>query len=401
MPNNLPWRNWMPFFVVLFCVLLLIALILPAIQQAREAARRSHSKNNLKQLGLAVHNYHDVHKSFPPGSIIAEDGTAMHGWESMILPYLDAAPTYNYIDFDYPWEDPFNKHVFLNRPYSVLLNPVLRSSATPEGFCLSHYSSNSALFHRNSSVSFEDLDAGAANVWMTSELFQDWQPWGAPYYWHDLEWPVKIAEDEEGWTLDGAHLLMADGSVRYFGVEPDQMKLIEQIRNASPEVPAVLTKRERLNWDYVVSGVSYSNLKADQSDTVFFFFNDKSYDYDITQEQIRQVKIDYVQSEVIENPAAKVFKMQLDLDQETLPLVLQFDQLECLRVGIIALTEAELQQLTKLKSLKILAGRVDADTAGKIRQLLPDCELRLTILEPESEQAPAGTPPEEPSDESE
>jgi prepilin-type N-terminal cleavage/methylation domain-containing protein len=91
--------------VVIAIIAILIALLLPAVQQAREAARRTQCKNNLKQFGLALHNYHDVYNTFPrfvQGS--RYDGTG-DGWRSfsahaMILPYIDQAPLYNKIDFN-------------------------------------------------------------------------------------------------------------------------------------------------------------------------------------------------------------------------------------------------------------------------------------------------------------
>ena len=89
--------------VVIAIIAILIALLLPAVQQAREAARRSQCKNNMKQIGLALHNYHDTHRMFPPGFIgrQQDDGTlgGAEGpgwaWSVFILPFIDQAPLYN------------------------------------------------------------------------------------------------------------------------------------------------------------------------------------------------------------------------------------------------------------------------------------------------------------------
>jgi len=103
--------------VVIAIIAILIALLLPAVQQAREAARRTQCRNNLKQLGLALHNYHDNFLTFPPGIVSGgpypmvvdscgntveqrDRGTNGLGWSTMILPYLDQAPLYNRIGED-------------------------------------------------------------------------------------------------------------------------------------------------------------------------------------------------------------------------------------------------------------------------------------------------------------
>ena len=92
--------------VVISIIAVLIALLLPAVQQAREAARRSQCKNNIKQMGLAFHNYHDVFNTFPPAWISGSatgptngstTETGCWGWGAMLLPHLDQAPLYNVV----------------------------------------------------------------------------------------------------------------------------------------------------------------------------------------------------------------------------------------------------------------------------------------------------------------
>jgi prepilin-type N-terminal cleavage/methylation domain-containing protein len=103
------WRGFtlIELLVVIAIIGVLVSLLLPAVQQAREAARRTQCKNNLKQLGLALHNYHDTFSNFPPGCI---RGGASGGWgfqtnvetscwTYLALPYIEQATIYNQLNF--------------------------------------------------------------------------------------------------------------------------------------------------------------------------------------------------------------------------------------------------------------------------------------------------------------
>jgi prepilin-type N-terminal cleavage/methylation domain-containing protein len=97
--------------VVIAIIAILISLLLPAVQQAREAARRTQCKNNLKQVGLALHNYHDVHNTFPPGMVGYPPGLLAsfegkppevirraYGWAVFVLPMIEQGNLYNALD---------------------------------------------------------------------------------------------------------------------------------------------------------------------------------------------------------------------------------------------------------------------------------------------------------------
>ncbi len=96
--------------VVIAIIAVLIALLLPAVQAAREAARRIQCVNNLKQIGIALHNYHDSHNVFPMGSSANMTNPNQYlDWnstsaQSLLLPYLEQTPLYNAYNFDFAYK---------------------------------------------------------------------------------------------------------------------------------------------------------------------------------------------------------------------------------------------------------------------------------------------------------
>jgi prepilin-type N-terminal cleavage/methylation domain-containing protein len=101
--------------VVIAIIGILLALMLPAIQSARESSRRTHCSNNLKQMGIALHHYHDALGSFPPGYLAAvpynnadHDTSPGWGWSSLMLPYAEQLSLANKLDYGLPIEHPVN-----------------------------------------------------------------------------------------------------------------------------------------------------------------------------------------------------------------------------------------------------------------------------------------------------
>jgi prepilin-type N-terminal cleavage/methylation domain-containing protein len=138
--RSLNWRGFtlIELLVVIAIIAVLIALLLPAVQQAREAARRTQCRNNLKQLGLALHNYHDNYNRMPAAvywisATSYTNGVANnpqprnYSWASMILPYIDQAPLYNSVNFQLPaWSQMIN-----GQPFQSYTFPAFKCPSDP------------------------------------------------------------------------------------------------------------------------------------------------------------------------------------------------------------------------------------------------------------------------------
>lgn len=119
--------------VVIAIIAILIALLLPAVQQAREAARRIQCKNNLKQLGLAMHNYLSTHSVFPPSSVVNPNITSQQPWsgQAFLLPFLEGSNEYNLIDFSVGYHHATNRAAFPPGGPAQLRIPVLMCPSDP------------------------------------------------------------------------------------------------------------------------------------------------------------------------------------------------------------------------------------------------------------------------------
>ena len=225
--------------VVIAIIAVLIALLLPAVQMAREAARRTQCKNNLHQLGLALHNYHDVFMSFPMGQAIQRTPAAIgsSGCAPMaclfrsssifvaLAPYMDDANTYNTFNFAHTFLDIQNTTTNGLRPESLLCPSDIKNEAVvipagawyfewfngPERWSFTSYAgfmgsrgwwqgttfpgpgpdtgkvrrnTNDGLFWVRSSIGLRDIVDGTSNTLMFAERAHSLQPLGDADYWH-------------------------------------------------------------------------------------------------------------------------------------------------------------------------------------------------------------------------
>jgi hypothetical protein len=238
---------------------ILISLASPAIQHAREAARRAQCKNNLKQIGLAMHYYHRVSGGvFPPGwtNHTPHPGPGPRfGWSTFILPFLDQAPLYNRLDL--------RTHKIDSRELVETAIPAYRcpsdtSSATNPlrgGFGTSNYSGNfgtvapprwlaggmnaawagepatptnaDGIFWLNSRVRFRDLKDGSSNVLFVGERCVSsgagiWMGVRGNHFENDVVLDFSVGNEMNSGLgafssrhKGGAHFLLGDGTVRF------------------------------------------------------------------------------------------------------------------------------------------------------------------------------------------
>ncbi|MES2791025.1 MAG: DUF1559 domain-containing protein [Planctomycetota bacterium] len=228
--------------VVIAIIAVLIALLLPAVQQAREAARRSQCKNNLKQFGLALHNYHDTHNILPPGSV----GVNMISTFVFILPYIDQAPLYSKWNFSVAQNSATNL-VANTAPVSGYFCPTKPRATTKDGAqAYGDYADSAGtghtnsvtltdwkgLFNQNSSIRLRDVTDGTSNtIAMGEKRTVELTTLTSPQYrwgWHgtrSMRYPMNknvvvgsVVFDDNSANfgsehVGGCHFLMSDGAV--------------------------------------------------------------------------------------------------------------------------------------------------------------------------------------------
>ncbi len=206
------WRNIFLFVLGPLILVCITYSLLPSNGGHAEASRDSRSKNNLKLIGLAVHNYHDVSAVFPPAQIHYSNDSE-HGWGFLLLPYLDMLPLYNSIHSDQSWKHSINIKAYSTQ-VECYLNPKFPDHELLDNYAVNQYAGNSRVFVPEIGMPISSIIDGTSNTLLAGEVSTGFKAWGDPTNVRDPAAGLK--NDSEhfcGKNLDPL-MLFADGSVR-------------------------------------------------------------------------------------------------------------------------------------------------------------------------------------------
>ncbi|HET6423214.1 MAG TPA: DUF1559 domain-containing protein [Planctomycetaceae bacterium] len=200
--------------VVLCVIAVLIGFLLPPVtRSARPAARRVQCRNNLRQIGLALHNYHDAWGTFPPAYTVDADGKRLHSWRTLLLPYVDQQALYARIDLTKPWDDPANAEAF-KKPVTCYACPSHMDYPAKTSY-LAVVTPHSVL-REGSSCSLHDINDGTANTLVVLEVRAEHAvPWMAPQDADEAMVATFRKSTSKHNHVGGGHALLADGAARF------------------------------------------------------------------------------------------------------------------------------------------------------------------------------------------
>jgi prepilin-type processing-associated H-X9-DG protein len=205
--------------VLIGCGGILVALLLPAVQAGREAARRSQCQNNLKQIALAMHNYHDTYRALPAQAVLDENGQPMHSWRVAILPFIEQQALYQQYNFNEPWNSPANRALAdVHVPAYACPSSAHGPNSNETSYFVVY--GDETMFAPNRWSSFADVTDGTSNTIMIVESDSLHVPWSEPrdIPFNEMQFNLNVPDGELGVSskhMGGANVAMGDGSVRF------------------------------------------------------------------------------------------------------------------------------------------------------------------------------------------
>jgi prepilin-type processing-associated H-X9-DG protein len=195
------------------------ALLIPAPTRSRVAARRTQCKNNIKQIGLALHNYHDHYGTFPPAYTVDSSGKRLHSWRTLILPYLDQGELFKKIDLAKAWDDPANAEA-AKTPLYMYHCPSVPGPNNHTSYVV--VVGADTCFPGAVSKSIPEITDGTSNSVMVVEVEAEKSvPWMSPVD-VDEQFLLSLGPKSKVSHTGGLNTLLADGSVRFVSFNLDQ-----------------------------------------------------------------------------------------------------------------------------------------------------------------------------------
>jgi hypothetical protein len=239
--------------LVLCCALGVLVWLIRAWDTAREAARHPQCHSNLKQIHLALLNYHSVYGSFPPAHVDDANGKPMHSWRVLILPFLEQSALYNAYNFNEPWNGPSNSKLITMMPTNYACPsryPNLYSSGSrPSMTNFAAISGPGTIFPDGATVKDVDIKDGDESTLMVAEVANVDIPWTEP---RDLDVRTMslMVNDPKHAGISSTHprgavTCFASGRVRYLTekITPQELSALITIDGGEPiDIDAVLSR---------------------------------------------------------------------------------------------------------------------------------------------------------------
>lgn len=192
------------------CGGVMLALLLPAVQAARTAARRSQSSNNLRQISLAIMNYHDTHNAMPPAVVTDAAGKPLYSGRVLLLPFMEQANLYDQWDKTQAWDSPTNKPLAMTK-IMTFCDPSEPDSASPSRTDYLFVTGTGTMFEANQQLRMFDAQDGMSNTIIIVEVKNSGVNWAEPKDL-DLSQPTALPP---GHYPSGNNVGYLDGSVRF------------------------------------------------------------------------------------------------------------------------------------------------------------------------------------------
>lgn len=194
----------------------LVGLLLPAVQAARASARRMSSVNNMRQIGLAMHNHYDVYRTLP-GNIVDKNGKALLSWRVKILPFIEEQALYDQFHLDEPWDSEHNIKL-LNLMPDIYVDP--KTETQPGMTVYQRPTGEKLIMNSDAGGTFREITDGTSNTILAVETLPDTATaWTKPEDVSiDIDKPKSKLFDGK---RAGFNALLADGSALYLGDDID------------------------------------------------------------------------------------------------------------------------------------------------------------------------------------